>query len=204
MDTRATMLSSPLGPTPTISQSMATARVSLKGKGTAWGHLCRVQVELTRFTRWFEQGKACQHMWGDVSSLCTCTAVIRSLCCHPSPWNVTHPSKAFSFTSTCSTDWHCSVSSPRFLLAIFAASGPIAASISFGSTSSNQMSALGRTDLITFNSLEAIWCLLYEKYVYFLNQELSPVKIKSVTVTSAGFLLCLKSRGNVCLISSRI
>lgn len=35
------MLSSPLGPTPTISQSMATARVSLEGKGTAWGQLCR-------------------------------------------------------------------------------------------------------------------------------------------------------------------
>lgn len=134
----------------------------------------------------------------------SCQNPICHLCCHPSPWNVTHPSKAFSLTSTFSTDWHCSGSSPRFLLAIFAASGPIAASMSFGSTSSNQMSALGRTDLITCNSLRAIWCLLNKKYVYFLNQHISPVKTNSMTGTSAGFLLWLRSRSKMCLTSSRI
>lgn len=113
------MLSSPLGPTPTISQSMATARVSLETKDSL----------VTPLT-------------GTIS-----TAPLG---------DVTHPSEAVSLTSTFSTDSLDLVSSSRFLLAIFAASGPIAASISFGSTSSNQISGLVSTDLITFNSLKAV------------------------------------------------
>lgn len=69
--------------------------------------------------------------------------------------NTTHPPEDFSLTSTCSTDlldWPGS--SPSFLLATSAASGPIAASISFGSTSSNQMSALVSINLISLSSLK--------------------------------------------------
>lgn len=157
---------------------MATARVSLKDKGQLG------DASVTGTAEWSSQGSQVDtngENWAACLSadsgrcqltLRTCKSQLLegNLCHHPSRWNATHPSEAFSLTSTCSTDWlDWPVSSPRFLLAIFAASGPIAASISFGSTSSNQISALVSTDLITFNGLKAVLHLysVGKAYLFF-------------------------------------
>lgn len=114
-DTLATMLSSPSGPTPTISQSIATALVSLHGRSGENGKsLTDQKIKIYR--------QQCQ--------------------------DITYPSKACSFTSVASADC-CSVLVPCLLRIMSAASVPTVASMSSGSTSSNQISSLTKKMRVT-------------------------------------------------------